>query len=214
MSQKNDIFRVVEILEKGPRHVRQLASDLGSNPTTAMRLLRQLEGANVVDFETQGRNKTYSLKDTPEAHTHLLLAEHLKLLRLLKDPTMRKMWKRLKDATEGELIILYGSHAKGEATKRSDIDLYIETDNRALKKEVEDISEKLEVKAGKLDKNSLLSKEIVKDHVVLQNAERFYDLTRWHPDRPSRPSPEKASSASSSPARSSGKPTAGSRRAP
>ena len=77
--------------------------------------------------------------------------------------------------TNEKLIILFGSYAKGLARKDSDIDIYIETKNRNVKKEIEDIHTKINVKIGTFDSNSSLIKEIIKDHIIIKGIEDFYD---------------------------------------
>jgi len=74
-----------------------------------------------------------------------------------------------------DLIILFGSYAKGLEKKDSDIDIYIETKSRNVKKVVEDIHSKINVKIGSFDTKSPLIKEIIKDHVIIKGIEVFYD---------------------------------------
>ena len=51
----------------------------------------------------------------------------------------------------------------------------METKNKNIKKRAEEINSKLSVKIGKFNKDSLLIKEIIKNHVILAGAERFYE---------------------------------------
>ena len=72
------------------------------------------------------------------------------------------------------MAILFGSYAKGIAKKDSDIDIYIETENRKIKEELSIIDSKLSIKIGKFDTSSLLIREIVKNHVILKGIEEYY----------------------------------------
>ncbi|MCX6710264.1 MAG: nucleotidyltransferase domain-containing protein [Candidatus Woesearchaeota archaeon] len=153
-----------------------IAEELKLIPSTAMRTMKHLEEENVVDFKLEGKNKKYSLKETPEAKSYLIMAEHYKFIKLMQNAKMRKIAKELIEQTAGELIVIFGSYAKGTETSESDIDVYLETQNRELKEKLSEISEKLSIKIGKLDKENLLVKEIIKNHVIIQNAERFYQL--------------------------------------
>ena len=76
---------------------------------------------------------------------------------------------------DSKLIILFGSYAKNIAKPESDIDIYLETEDQNIKKKTEEINSKLSVKIGAFNKDSLLIKEIIKNHVILKGAERFYE---------------------------------------
>jgi hypothetical protein len=60
---------------------------------------------------------------------------------------------------------------------RSDIDVYIETQDSEFVRELERISLKLSIISGKFDKKSPLGKEIILNHVVIQNLERYKQIT-------------------------------------
>lgn len=167
---------LVEALRKHPCHIRKLSEELSLIPSTTMRTLRKLEEENVVEGVLQGKNKVYGLKNTPEAKTYLYMVEHYKLISLLQDAKMRRIITLLQEQTGGELIVLYGSYAKGLSTEKSDVDLYIETYDEKKKESLQFISEKLSIKMGKLDKETSFAKELMKEHVIVQGVERFYQL--------------------------------------
>jgi predicted nucleotidyltransferase len=175
MLRKRNEFEIVEALRKEPRHIRRLAQELKLVPSTAMRLLKSLQKENVVDFKREGKNCRYFLKDSLEAKSFLRMSEDHKLILALANPEIRFVYKQLISMTDS-MIILFGSHAKGSATSASDIDIYVETSDLELKKKMELISAKLSVFYGPLDKNSVFFREIVKNHVIFQGAERFYRL--------------------------------------
>ncbi|MBU1199792.1 MAG: nucleotidyltransferase domain-containing protein [Nanoarchaeota archaeon] len=178
MLQKRNDFEIVEVLRKEPCHLRKIAEKLNLIPSTTMRILKKLRKENIVDYKTEGKNNKYFLKNSPEAEIALVMAEQYKLTKIIQEPKLRRIIKELKEKTKGELIILFGSHAKNKAKKTSDIDIYIETQNKNLKKELEQIDSKLSIKIGKFDKENLLAKEIIKDHVIIQNTERYYQLIK------------------------------------
>lgn len=171
-------FEIVEQLRKEPKHIRMIAKELKLIPSTVMRNINHLVDENVVDFKLEGKNKKYSLKQTPEANNYLLMTEQYKLLNALKNPKIRKITKELIEQTNGELIVLFGSYAKSMERKESDIDIYIETKDTGLKEKLSKISDKLSIKIGALNKDDLLTKEIIKNHILIQNAERFYQLIK------------------------------------
>jgi predicted nucleotidyltransferase len=178
MLQKRNEFEIIELLRKESLHLREIAKKLRMIPSTVMRILSNLRKENVVDFKVEGRNNKYFLKDTIESQQYLLMTEQYKLLQLINNPLLRRTIQEIRKKTKNELVILFGSYVKGQALKNSDIDVYIETKNRRLKKNIEEISSKLSVKIGEFNKNSLLIKEIIKNHVIIQNVGRFYKLIK------------------------------------
>ncbi|MFH0978233.1 MAG: nucleotidyltransferase domain-containing protein [Candidatus Woesearchaeota archaeon] len=178
MLQIRNNFEIVEVLRKEPCHIRDIAGKLRMVPSTVMRTLRFLQKEKVVDLKKEGKNSKYFLKDTLEATVYLYLSEHYKLLKTLEDPMLRRVIKELKATTSGELIILFGSHAKKNAASTSDIDIYVETGDKSLKQRLEKISGKLSIKIGNFNKEVPLAKEIIRNHIIVQNVERFYQLLK------------------------------------
>lgn len=172
---RNDL-NIIEILQKESDHIRNIAKKLNLVPSTVMRTLNLLQKENVVDFKKEGKNNKYFLKETLEAEIYLQLSENYKLLKISEQPNLRRIIKELKTSSSEELIILFGSYAKNTATNTSDIDIYIETNDSSLKQKLSKISDKLNIKIGNFDKDSALGKEIIKNHIIIQNISRFYKL--------------------------------------
>jgi predicted nucleotidyltransferase len=78
---------------------------------------------------------------------------------------------------EVPLVLIFGSHAKGSATKRSDVDVFVETKEKTLKQELEKKYPRLSVKIGGFDPASPLVREMMKGHVIVRGVERYYDAT-------------------------------------
>ncbi len=169
------VTRIILLLIKGPTHARSVAKSLGINHMTAMRALRSLVDENVLDYTVMGRNKVYALKTTLEARNAVLMAEINKLdLLVEKHPFLRRIITKILDDERVGLAVLFGSFAKGTVNKNSDIDLYVQTQDPNLKKDLEGLSSKLSVKIGNYDPNTILIKEIQKDHVIIKGVEMFY----------------------------------------
>ena len=88
-------------------------------------------------------------------------------------------WPNIQKNKKIGLAILFGSYAKGRATNDSDIDIYIATEDRELKKKIELVDSKLNVKIGKYNQKSPLIKEIEKDHVILKGVEIYYEKNNF-----------------------------------
>ncbi len=176
MKQNSYKLEIVGELINKKVHLRALSRKLEVNPMTLSRKIKELVKENVLDFKEEGKNKVYFLKKTSEAKANVFMAEQYKLTQLLKRyPTLRSIFEDVQKNKKINLAILFGSYAKGIAKKNSDIDIYIESTNIKLKKEIEDLNMKLNVKIGKYNKNNLLIKEIKKNHVIIKGVEKFYE---------------------------------------
>ena len=116
---------------------RRIAAELGMNPVTTHRALRELHEATVLDFRKGGNNFFYSLRDG-----HYLVR---KLLRPLFEAESRA-GSRLLELLMGMLpaplkkrvvsVAVYGSVARGEERPTSDIDLLVLVDSEQVKQKV------------------------------------------------------------------------------
>ena len=180
MSQNNYNLRIVESLLKSENHIRELAKLLDTNQTTIARKVQELYKNNVVDFKQKGKNKVVFLKKSLEAKQYAYHVETQKLLETLKKyPNLRRIIELIKKNEKINLAFLFGSYAKGIVKKESDIDIYVDTINRKLKEEVESIDSKISVKIGEYNKESLLIKEIEKNHVILKGIEIYYEKNKF-----------------------------------
>jgi len=176
--EQNLTFEVVDILLKEEAHLRLLAKKLKVNHMTINRRLKELMDVNVVDFQEAGKNKTYYLKKTVEARSYIFMAEHYKLVKALDShPHLRRIVDGIQDNSRVDVALLFGSYAKNTATKDSDIDIYVESKNKKIKTELEDLDSRLSIKIGDYDKDNLLAKEIEKNHVIIKCVERYYEKT-------------------------------------
>lgn len=180
MSQNNYNIRIVEALLKSESHIRGLAKLLGTSQTTIARKVQELHKGNAVDFRQDGKNKTVFLKKSLEAKQYAYHAEIQKILEILRMyPHLRRIIELIRKNERISLAILFGSYAKGTAKKESDIDIYIDTDDRELKEEAALIDSKIRVKIGKYNKESLLIKEIEKNHVIIKGIEAYYEKNKF-----------------------------------
>ena len=82
MEQNLDL-EIIDILLGSELHVRAIASKIGTNHMTVLRRLNELMDENVLDCQTQGRNKVYFIKRNTEARNRIFMAELYKLNRTL-----------------------------------------------------------------------------------------------------------------------------------
>ena len=180
MSQKDYKIQIILSLLNKSNHVRGLAKELETNQTTIARKLNELHAENIVDFKIQGKNKVFDLKKTLESKNNIFIAEQNKLNYIIKKyPGIKEITEKIHENKKIRLAILFGSYAKFIAHNTSDIDIYIETKDSNIKKELELINSKLSVKIGLYDKENLLIKEIEKNHVIIKGIELFYEKNKF-----------------------------------
>ncbi len=180
MEQKDYSLEIIHLLSHGKSHARKIAASLGTSHMTVLRKLKALARENVVDFEVEGKNKPYFLKKTTEAKAYVFMAENYRLVRAMESyPRLRAIIEKIQKDNRIRMALLFGSYAKGRATKSSDIDVYLNTENRLLRDEIQLLDSKLSIKIGKYEKESLLIKEIEKNHVVIKGVEAYYEKNKF-----------------------------------
>lgn len=178
--EQDIVIRIIAHLLKGDAHPRKLAKDLGISHTTILRKLKSLLDGNVVDFRTEGKNTVYFLKKTLEARVYIFMTEWYALGTLIEQaPHLRSVIRTLQERQDIPLAVLFGSYAKGTADQKSDIDVYIETDDREVKRELERCHSRLSIKIGPWQPENLLIQEIVKNHIIVKGVERYYENTKF-----------------------------------
>jgi predicted nucleotidyltransferase len=176
--EQNLINEIVALLIKEDLHTRAIADQLKSNHATVLRKLRDLTEDNIVDFRMEGKNKVFNLKRTIEGRNAAMITEIYKQsLIIYRFPVLRGIFQAILEMPEIPLALLYGSYAKGLATKGSDIDIFIETTDSGKKKQLEQRHSSLSVKIGMFDPKDLLIREIIKDHIIIRGGEVYFDKT-------------------------------------
>lgn len=176
---KNITNEIVLLLSGNNLHTRALAKELNTNHVTVINKLESLMEENVVDFKQEGKNKVYFLKKSVEARNYVIMAELYKLNKVIRIyPALRKIIEAIKRHSKIKLAILFGSYAKGIAKRDSDIDIFIETRDRNLKKELQLLNSKLSVKIGNYNRTNLLIREIEKNHVIIKGVEMYYEKAK------------------------------------
>ncbi len=181
VQKRNNIeLEIIQLLLKQKYHIRGLAKSLNESHSTILRKLNKLVKQNVLDYKKEGKNKVFFLKKNMLSRNYILQAEVHKLNSLLnKYPELMIILEQISKKVDEKLIIIFGSYAKFIAKKDSDIDIYIETKNRNIKKIVENIHSKIKVKIGSFDIKSNLIKEIIKDHIIVRGFEEFYEKKQF-----------------------------------
>jgi len=180
MKQNSYKLEIVGELLKGRIHLRELSRKLKINPMTTSRKMKDLANENIVDFNQEGKNKTYFLKKNSEAKSYVFMFENFRLNKLIKEfSSIRDIVEHIQNDSRISLAVLFGSYAKGNYKKNSDIDIFVETKNKKIKQDLELLNSKLSIKIGIFNNENLLIKEIKKNHVIIKGVEKFYEKSKF-----------------------------------
>jgi predicted nucleotidyltransferase/predicted transcriptional regulator len=180
MDTKNYTMEIVLELLKSPCHAGELARKFNLSRAGALKILSNLSKKNTVDYKIEGRNKIYSLKKTLEARSIIFISEHYKLLNIISQyPVLRGIFEKIQNDDKIRMALLFGSYAKSLAGKDSDIDIYIDSEDSSIKKSVERLNSKISAKIGNYNEDSLLIREINKNHVIIKGAEQYYGKRKF-----------------------------------
>ncbi|MBL7169574.1 MAG: nucleotidyltransferase domain-containing protein [Candidatus Aenigmarchaeota archaeon] len=171
-------------------HLRLLAKIVGTTHRTVSRALKELEKFGIVYYEINGRNKVYYLNlRNPLTKLSIMRAESYRTFGLLSNtPLISKLYGETILTLKGRSLILFGSFARGEQEKESDIDLLvIDKEDKILREQLREFGnrhgrkmhiyfiKKKEFKQGlKVRDNMIL--ELVENHVILNNHTFFVDV--------------------------------------
>lgn len=173
-------FEVLLSLLKKEMHGRELTKELKTSLTRIQSVLNGLRQINVIDYKTEGKNHAYFIKKNLISKAFILNAENYKLAKLLRKYTiLEPLFKDITEKYPDKMIILFGSYAKFIPKEDSDIDVYVETTDKKIKENIQIMNNSISVKIGEFNTEDLLIKEIIKDHVIIQGGEDFYERLRF-----------------------------------
>ncbi len=159
-------------------YASKIAKDLKKPQRNVARILDRFNQAGLINYTIQGKNKLYyfNLKD-PLVVNLLVMVETAKSIDfLLRNKRISLMLKELMTITN---VILFGSYAKGYATRESDIDLLIiGKKNRRIRETIRKYPFKTNIHylmlsdfKVKLKESNALALEIKKNHIIFNNVE-------------------------------------------
>jgi len=168
------------LLLKKEMHGREIAKELKTSLTRVQSILTELRNMNVLDYKVEGKNHVYFIKKNLISKSSILNAENYKLSKIFnRHPELEPIFQDIIKKSKCSLILLFGSYAKGNPKKDSDIDIYIDTANHKLKEEIQKIYDLISVKTGKFNPDDLLIKEIIKNHAIIRGGEEYYEKIKF-----------------------------------
>jgi hypothetical protein len=141
-----------------------------------LRRLNELVKENILSYKIHGRNKVFFINNNLKAKNYIFNAERYKLIKLLGIyPKLNAILSEILNKYSPNLMILYGNYANFSAHANDEINIFVEANNRKIKKKIESLNYKINIEGGVFDKNSSLIKEIIKNHIILKGVELFYE---------------------------------------
>ena len=144
---------------------------------TVSTYLNKLQKEHILKSKTQGRNKLYFLNNKEHTKNFIIAVEHLRTINFYKKKILiKEAIEKIQPYING-IGVIFGSYAKGTEKKDSDLDiLIIGTCNENKIEEIEktykiDINLKVYPKL----KQDILTKEVIKDHIIIKNTEQFIE---------------------------------------
>jgi len=179
----NKITKILELFrEDYNRRIygRDIANKLKMNQKTISNILNRLEKEDILKFSTEGKNKYYYLnKINPHIKDIIKLIEIDRKIKFIDNyKKFSSLFNKLEEKTEG-ILIVFGSYANSSANNKSDLDIVIIGKISDIT-ELEDLY-KIKINIVKIDKNKfnkedILIKEIIRNHIILKKVEEFIEL--------------------------------------
>ena len=159
---------------------RGIAKRLKMNQKTASNILNKLEREHILRFSIEGKNKYYYLNNLNQNIKEIIkMIEINKKIKFLdRYKKFRDLFNKLELLSKG-IIVIFGSYANFSANEKSDLDVFVVGNH----KEVKNLEQLYNIKINivqidkkKFDKEDILIKEIIKNHIILKGAEEFIEL--------------------------------------
>jgi len=175
-------------------HARAMAKLLKTSHVTLLPHLRTLEKNKILISRKVGKNKEYLLNpDNIITKDYLTIAEKLQAIKYIqKNFLIKKISEQLSALNLLGSIVLFGSYAKNYATEASDVDIFYlgklsDAQTQEIKKVGKTYGKEINVKTATTDNfldglktGDALIKEVIKNHIALQNPEPFVNLCWRH----------------------------------
>src|SRR3989344_4793065 len=163
-------LRILNYLGKHPQQgftLHELSKETGIPYATFHRAVGGMEG--LITLKRVGKAKVITANnENPVLKSWLIISsEEEKKGFLKKQPLLNKIASKLSTT---DIVVLFGSYAKGKQREDSDIDLLI------INKRINPMFiTKEEFRRMLQDKEENVGKQVLKDHIILKNPEGFWE---------------------------------------
>ena len=163
-------------------NVREIARKLHLNPATSSLLVKELIDLGLIKYIESGRSKILKLNtENAELLDFLSIAEIMKKIRFVEQTPFKHFFKMLEEDENKDMIAIFGSYARGNYSKDSDLDLIIVSDKNLREElptyllpiKIHNIQMTKEMFLENLKAGNEVIKEIVKNHIIIKGVEVF-----------------------------------------
>lgn len=165
---------------------RAIAKKIGMSQRTVANILNVLEKEGFLKYTREGKNKLYFIdKESPMCFQIIMLIESYKAVNFLMNNP--RIAITLKDVLNCGAII-FGSYAKNNPDKESDVDIvFLSKENKKIKEILGNSPIKFHVQFStmsdfkkKLKEKNPLASEIAQNHIILGNFEEVIKIFMAH----------------------------------
>lgn len=174
--------------------ILQITKEIKNHYANVYKTIKNLKNKNLMNFKTVGKATIYSLnKKSLKLPIYLAFVEELKSQDILlnKFPFLKRLVEEVKNITPINCIGIFGSHIDGSSNKKSDIDIFILVEKNKIKNFNNFIPKYFPEFENKIDLNMIsfeefidslkskqftLSREIIKNKLIISGAETYYNI--------------------------------------
>ncbi len=184
-NEKLNILKLLIEHQDKTYSMRQIALERKINYKSAYLNLKTLAKEGVVHLQELGNITICSFNQTWNAS--VFEVEYARLQALLKNKDFLVLYNRLAKINSQFILVLFGSYAKGQETKNSDIDLLLITDEpRSIEREIHLIPLKIHITHITYENFNIMLKskeftvvsEATKKNILLFGAEDYYRMIK------------------------------------
>lgn len=171
-------------------YLREVAREVDIDMKAVQHQLKRLEDMNIVTSDRRGKIKEYrlNLANSTTRYFMAMAETFYTITYLAANFLVKKLVSRVEANVEGSLV-LFGSLAKGQGTRESDIDILAiserQVDPSAIKEAENLLGRKINAKLASaeqflkgLREGDPLIREVVSNHVILKGVDGFCE-TMW-----------------------------------
>ena len=171
-------------------YLREVAREVDIDMKAVQHQLKRLEDMNIVTSDRRGKIKEYrlNLANSTTRYFMAMAETFYTVTYLAANFLVKKLVSRVEANVEGSLV-LFGSLAKGQGTRESDIDILAisdrKVDPRSIKEAENLLGRKINAKLASaeqflkgLREGDPLIREVVSNHVILKGVDGFCE-TMW-----------------------------------
>jgi len=192
---QNEILKFLLRHQNEQHTIRSIARKLGRSYTLVYNNIADLGGKSIIKKNNVPPAQIVSINDSIPLQILVDIELKIKYEFLKKYPWIELMLNDILSTTENPffIFIVFGSYARGEQTRRSDIDILVIAQTKDQAEKIKNSCDNLYTKVKKnivvariSDLIEMTSKprefnvgnEAIKNHIILQGVEQYYQIVR------------------------------------